>query len=623
MSRRKLCSLVVISLSIVANQTRAEEDPRKHPQPKNVRPGQVVEGIAMTPPEDAVVLFNGRDHSQFTDIKGNPVRWKVADGELQVGGGDIMSKSTFSDAQFHVEFSTKNVGKRHANSGLYFHHLYEIQIFESHTENPHSPGQQCGAIYQTYRPLVNASLPPGQWQTFDIVFHGVKLNEDGTVRVPARFTVFHNGVLIQYNRSLRRGTGAGSGREMVERGPLRIQAHGGDVRFRNIWFRHIPPISAATAGSLNKPRPRGNATRVGPALAGTVGFPGKLPSDAVVLFDGKTLDRWVRSNDRTRPANWLVRDGHTRVGDDTIITKKPFGDVQLHLEWATPADVKGSGQGRGNSGIKMELVNEVQVLDSYTNETYPDGHAGAIYGQYAPLVNASRPPGKWQSYDIVYRTAKYDKGGSVTGPGSFTLLHNGILVQDHVRLKWPRNRGPQNGEPVVGPILLQSKGAPVLYRNIWLRQLVPQNAEPPDIAPSVRRPKQFVYDGKRVILQAEDADVDGAGIISTNPGYTGTGFVDFRAAKEETIIWSVGSKQAADCTLTIRYSTGNPDQPLRLSVNGKVLTERVPFPGTADWATWRDVSQDVNLAAGVNTIELRSIGNSGPNVDCLILSASR
>ncbi len=610
--------LCLAALAILGSDVLAD-DGDKNSQPRVVRPGQVTVDGAVTPPEDAVIIFDGRDASNFTDTSGNPIKWPVVDGSLRMAGGDIVSKQTFSDAQIHVEYSTANDDKHFANSGLYLHHLYEIQIMESYTENPYGPGQQNAAIYQTYRPLVNASTPPGTWQTLDIIFHGAKLDADGAVRQPARFTVFHNGALVQYNRSLRQGTGAGKSRKMVEEGPLRIQAHGGDVRYRSIWFRNIPPISESTAGSLNRPRPDGPAPKITAATPSTNNAPGQPPNDSVVLFDGKSLDAWTRHGENIQPPDWKIQNGYAEVAADTIVTKAKFGDVQLHAEWATPLDVKGNGQDRGNSGIKMELVNEVQILDSYHNDTYAEGQAGAIYGQYPPLVNASRPPGQWQTYDIVYRTAKYDKDGQLVDPGSFTVLHNGIVVQDHVALKWPRKKGPADG-PVVGPILLQSKGIPVRYRNIWLRELDPQIAEAPDIARQADEPTEFVFNGREGTFQAEEADVDGAGIIHTNPGYTGSGFVDFRAAEGESITWSVRVPEAGQYRLGVRYSTGDDNQPLRLVLNGTAKGELLQFPSTGDGETWGEINHEASLAAGTNQIQLLSVGNSGPNVDCLTLT---
>lgn len=200
---------------------------------------------------------------------------------------------------------------------------------------------------------------------------------------------------------------------------------------------------------------------------GTAGGP---PSDAVVLFDGKDLSKWRGARDGE--ARWVVRDGFAEVnGTGSILTREEFGDVQLHIEWACPAEVKGQGQGRGNSGVYFMGRFEIQVLDSYQNKTYADGQAGAFYKNAAPLVNASRKPGEWQAYDIIFRAPKKLGDGSVQ-PGSFTVLHNGVLVQDHVPIKGnPTTSALLQGVAPKGPLMLQDHGNPVRYRNIWLRRL--------------------------------------------------------------------------------------------------------------------------------------------------------
>lgn len=195
-----------------------------------------------------------------------------------------------------------------------------------------------------------------------------------------------------------------------------------------------------------------------------------------MLFDGSSLVAWRATGSAATPARWRVADGYFEVvsGTGDIATKRDFGDVQLHLEWAAPLPVKGSGQGRGNSGVFLMGLYEIQILDSYENPTYPDGQAAAIYGQYPPLVNASRPPGEWQSYDILFRRPRFGPGGSLLAPAYVTLLHNGVLVQNNVALRGPtkhQQRPPYAVHPDRLPLILQDHGNPVRFRNVWIREL--------------------------------------------------------------------------------------------------------------------------------------------------------
>jgi hypothetical protein len=200
------------------------------------------------------------------------------------------------------------------------------------------------------------------------------------------------------------------------------------------------------------------------------GSPGGKPSDAISLFDGSNLSNW--RGEGGGEAKWQVRDGYMEVnGTGSLLTREEFGDVQLHLEWATPSLVSGEGQGRGNSGVYFQGRYEVQVLDSYQNRTYPDGQAGAIYQVAAPLVNASRAPGLWQTYDIVFHAPKPRADGKIE-PGSLTVFHNGILIQDHVALKGEATTAAKfSGATPKGPLMLQDHGNPVRYRNVWVRKL--------------------------------------------------------------------------------------------------------------------------------------------------------
>ena len=210
---------------------------------------------------------------------------------------------------------------------------------------------------------------------------------------------------------------------------------------------------------------------VRPAPAGE---PVQPPSDAVVLFNGRDLSNW--RNPDGGPAKWIVQDGYMKVAAGTggIATAQGFGDVQLHVEWATPNPAKGSDQDRGNSGVFLMGRYEVQVLDSYGNVTYPDGQAAALYGQYPPLVNASRAPGEWQTYDIVFHRPRFGPDGSLASPARVTVIHNGVLVQDNVTLTGPtahQRRPPYEAHPDRLPLSLQDHEHPVRYRNIWVREL--------------------------------------------------------------------------------------------------------------------------------------------------------
>ncbi|MGZ5545709.1 MAG: 3-keto-disaccharide hydrolase, partial [Limisphaerales bacterium] len=195
------------------------------------------------------------------------------------------------------------------------------------------------------------------------------------------------------------------------------------------------------------------------------------PSDAIVLFDGKDLSHW-KTEGGTEP-KWKVTDGVLEVGKGTgnILSKEEFGDVQLHVEFAEPSPAHGEGQDRGNSGVYLQGRYEVQVLDCYNNKTYPNGQTAAIYGIAAPLVNACRPPGEWQTYEIIFHAPKQTADGKVQS-GSFTVLHNGVLVQDHTEIKGEATRAANfTGVAEKGPLILQDHGHAVHYRNIWVRRL--------------------------------------------------------------------------------------------------------------------------------------------------------
>jgi Domain of Unknown Function (DUF1080) len=209
---------------------------------------------------------------------------------------------------------------------------------------------------------------------------------------------------------------------------------------------------------------------------------GGAPSDAIVLFDGRDLSQWQAAKldpahpvVKSEPAPWKVGDGYFEVAPRTgdIATREKFGDVQLHLEWAAPADIRGSSQNRGNSGVFLQGRFEIQVLDSYRNPTYADGQAGAIYGQWPPLVNPTRPPGEWQSYDIVFEAPRFENG-TLVKPAYLTVFLNGVLLHNRQPVAGPtvhRALAKYVPQPAEDALMLQDHGAPVRYRNIWIRRL--------------------------------------------------------------------------------------------------------------------------------------------------------
>lgn len=214
---------------------------------------------------------------------------------------------------------------------------------------------------------------------------------------------------------------------------------------------------------------------------------GAPPSDAIVLFDGSNLDAWNRTAD-DEPARWLIEDGAITVqrGVGTIKTRQAFGDIQLHVEFRHSDVIQGSGQDRGNSGVFLHSLYEVQVLDSWENATYVNGQAGSIYKQQAPLVNASRPPGQWQSYDIIFTAPVFSASGNLQTPAFVTVLQNGVLILNHFEIlgatftpspEYAAHCGPYSQEQRMQdcsgkmPITLQDHGQIVSFRNIWVREL--------------------------------------------------------------------------------------------------------------------------------------------------------
>jgi len=227
----------------------------------------------------------------------------------------------------------------------------------------------------------------------------------------------------------------------------------------------------------NRPQPK----LVSPGTFGSPEQPGKSPSDAIVLFDGKDLSKWEADEGGGVPTKWVIVNGAMECVPHSgyIRTREKLGDCQLHVEWAAPSRVEGESQGRGNSGVFLMGLVEIQVLDNYHNPTYADGFAASVYGQTPPLANALLPPGQFQTYDIVFRRPIF-KDGKELDPGYVTVFENGVLVQDHARLEGPTGhmaRSKPGAFAETGPLKLQDHGNPVRFRNIWYRPLPPRVIE--------------------------------------------------------------------------------------------------------------------------------------------------
>src|SRR5579859_3705137 len=227
----------------------------------------------------------------------------------------------------------------------------------------------------------------------------------------------------------------------------------------------------------NRPQPK----LVTPGTFSSQEQPGKPPSDAVILFDGTDLSKWEADEGEGVPTKWVVKNGAMECvpGSGYIRTREKFGDCQLHVEWSAPTKVQGESQGRGNSGVFLMGLVEIQVLDNYDNPTYADGFAASVYGVNPPMANALRPPGEFQTYDIIFRRPVY-KNGKEIDPGYVTVFENGVLMQDHTRLEGPTGhmaRSKPGAFPEAGPLKLQDHGNPVRYRNVWYRPLPPRAIE--------------------------------------------------------------------------------------------------------------------------------------------------
>lgn len=262
-------------------------------------------------------------------------------------------------------------------------------------------------------------------------------------------------------------------------------------------------IAFALAGTVSAEEYQNGIAWQAPPKVTPGGEPGAPPSDAVVLFDGTNLDAWQNGD------KWPVADGVATVGKSPITTKQEFGDCQLHIEWSAPNPPQGQGQGCGNSGVFLMGRYEIQVLDSFSSDTYHDGQAGSIYKQTPPAVNAMRKPGEWNTFDIFWTCPQFDESGKLVSPAYITAVHNGVLILNHFALQGdtPFNRPPRyEAHPPQGPISLQDHGNPVRYRNIWVREFSP--------AKGTQDRPPFLRDGDKEI-PVEQAKLEGTWTLKT------------------------------------------------------------------------------------------------------------
>ena len=354
--------------------------------------------------------------------------------------------------------------------------------------------------------------------------------------------------------------------------------------------RRMAPGGKYAVGDMERPRP----SVVAPGSASTPDAPGRPPSDAIVLFDGSDMSQWhlgkKKGGGEWEGPKWKLENGYMEIVPKTggITSKQKFGSCQIHIEWATPSEVKGSSQGRGNSGVYIVGHGEVQVLDSYQNDTYPDGQAAAIYGRFPPLVNASRKPGEWQAYDIIYLAPEL-KEGKIVKPATFTVLHNGVLV--HHAAEVP-------GAAIECPISLQDHSNPVRYRNIWVRPLRGYDQPAPDSSPY--QGNVHVIPG---VIEAEHFDTGAAGKAYLDVDEENQG-ADYREATQvdiekrpdasnghgigwtrqgEWLRYTVDVQESGSYTIEMPVASNKKGGLFHLEIAGKDITGPISVPDTKSW----------------------------------------
>ena len=435
------------------------------------------------------VLFDGTSYDKWQRYNGGEISdtWTIEDGAMvfnpqpSTRGLDLVTKENFHSFELELEWKLAEGG----NSGIFFGVVeYErlsvpyltgpdIQVLDNlrHPDAKAGETHQAGALYDMVAPSSDVTKPAGEWNSYSILIdhHAnqghVILNGEKVVEFPLHGPAWEE--MVAQSKFANWDLFG-----KYRTGKIGLQDHGDQVAFRNIRVRRIPKPEFTEeptdphATELYEPF----VPKVTPAADQGA------PSDAVVLFDGSSLEGW-ESVDGGAAAWTLNEDGSMTVADKTgdISTKESFGSMQLHIEWRSPAEVIGSNQSRANSGIFLQELYEIQVLYNNQNPTYVNGQVGSIYKQHVPLAMASTPSGEWNSFDAVYHAPQFDESGAKIKSGTLTLIHNGVFIHDHIEIKGttPYTGWPKNEPHREAPLRLQDHrdNSRVSYRNIWVRRL--------------------------------------------------------------------------------------------------------------------------------------------------------
>jgi hypothetical protein len=472
--------------------------------PEERPPSMTPAGTVGSPPGDATVLFGEGvdDLSKWEASGGGEAGWTVADDgsyfEIDPGAGGIRTADDIGDCHLHIEFKPPEdpagTGQSWGNSGVFLMGRYEIQVLNNYENDTYNDGM-AGAHYGQAPPMVDPARPPTEWQSFDFIWRGPNF-EDGEVVDPARTITFFNGVLVHAHLNLTGSTANPPNpySPHEEALPMSLQDHGYLVRFRNVWYRSLPPESGVETGTNDQYRtgydaeyrdtydddpvytlePRGGRYEDGGSVETVT--PGESwgdpPSHATTLLgkDG-SLEGW-ESADGGSP-DWREGDGYVAVepGAGNIQSTETFGDCRLHAEFRIPEDVSGVGANRGDSAVLLGNRYGISILDNHENVSEPTEWVGAYTGQAPPMASPTLPPGEWQSLDVLWEGPRFaDDGSMLDRPGRLSALLNGVVVQKRLYLNGPNADGSVstygNHDPEQ-PLGLQENGDPVQFRNVW------------------------------------------------------------------------------------------------------------------------------------------------------------